>query len=75
VFALTKPKLAVFTHVVQLASDHIPPPTLEDMLAETRQTYGGPLQIGEDLMGFEIGEVITVRRYSPVTPSWDHPRD
>jgi ribonuclease Z len=75
VFALTKPKLAVFTHVVQLASDHIPPPTLEDMLAETRRTYGGPLQIGEDLMGFEIGEVITVRRYSPVTPSWDHPRD
>jgi ribonuclease Z len=67
VFALTKPKLAAFTHVVQLASDRIPPPTLNDMLAETRQTYDGPLQLGEDLMCFEIGEGITVRRYLPVT--------
>jgi hypothetical protein len=63
VFALTKPKLAAFTHVVQLASDRIPPPTLDDMVAETRQTYDGPLQIGEDLMCFEIGDRITVRRY------------
>jgi ribonuclease Z len=62
-FALTKPKLAAFTHVVQLASDRIPPPTLDDMVAETRQTYDGPLQIGEDLMCFEIGDRITVRRY------------
>jgi ribonuclease Z len=63
VFALTKPKLAAFTHVVQLASDRIPPPTLDDMVAETRQTYDGPLQIGQDLMCFEIGERITVRCY------------
>jgi hypothetical protein len=25
-------------------------------MAETRQTYSGPLTIGEDLMSFEIGE-------------------
>jgi ribonuclease Z len=69
VFALTKPKLAAFTHVVQIASDRIPPPTLDEMLAETRQTYDGPLRIGEDLMCFEIGEGITVRYYLPVVRS------
>jgi ribonuclease Z len=65
VFALTKPKLAAFTHVVQLASDRIPPPTVDEMMAETRQTYDGPLQFGEDLMCFEIGDEIIVRRSQP----------
>jgi hypothetical protein len=32
-------------------------------MAETRHTYSGPL-IGEDLMSFEIGETVTVKRYS-----------
>jgi hypothetical protein len=29
---------------------------LDEVMAETRQTYSGPLTIGEDLMSFEIGE-------------------
>jgi len=62
VFALTKPKLAAFTHIVQLGSDKIAPPTVGDMLAETRETYDGPLVAGEDLMAFEIGDTVTVRR-------------
>jgi ribonuclease Z len=62
VFAQAKPKLAAFTHFVMLASEKIPPPTLDDLLAETRQTYDGPLELGEDLMSFEIGETVTVRR-------------
>ena len=62
VFAQAKPKLAAFTHFVMLASDKIPPPTLDDLLAETRQTYDGPLELGEDLMSFEIGETVTVHR-------------
>src|SRR3954470_21807099 len=64
VFALTKPKLAAFTHIVQLGSDKIAPPTVDDMLAETREIYSGELVAGEDLMSFEIGETVTVRRYS-----------
>jgi ribonuclease Z len=36
---------------------------LDEMVAETRETYDGPLQLGEDLMSFEIGDKITVRRY------------
>ncbi len=53
-------KHAAFTHVVQLASDLIPPSTLDEIVAETRH---GPLQIGEDLMCFEIGDRINVRRF------------
>ena len=64
VFARSRPKLAAFTHFVLLGSDRIPPPTLDHVLAETRQTYDGPLALGEDLMTFEIGETVTVRRHT-----------
>jgi ribonuclease Z len=62
VFAQARPKLAAFTHFVMLASEKIPPPTLDDLLAETRQSYDGPLELGEDLMSFEIGETVIVHR-------------
>jgi ribonuclease Z len=62
VFARTRPKLAVYTHLVFLASKEIPPATVADLVAETRQTYSGPLQVGEDLMCFEIGDTVSVRR-------------
>ena len=63
IFTQTKPKLAAYTHLVLLASDRITAPTLDDLIAETRKTYNGPLEIGEDLMQFEIGDDIKVRRY------------
>jgi ribonuclease Z len=66
VFARTRPKLAAYTHLVFLAGKQVPPATIADLLAETRQTYGGPLEVGEDLMCFEIGETVSVRR--PPTP-------
>ena len=62
VFARTRPKLAAYTHLVFLASKQVPPATVADLLAETRQTYSGPLEVGEDLMCFEIGETVSVRR-------------
>jgi ribonuclease Z len=62
VFARTRPKLAAYTHLVFLASNQVPPATVSDLLAETRQTYNGPLEVGEDLMCFEIGETISVQR-------------
>jgi len=70
VFAQAKPKFAAYTHIVLLGNEQIPPPTVEDVLAETRQTYSGPLAVGEDLMAFEIGETVTVRRYeAPARPA------
>lgn len=65
VFAQTRPKLAAFTHVVQLASFAVPPPTLDELVAEVRKTYDGPLEVGEDLMSFEIGETVIVKRLMP----------
>jgi ribonuclease Z len=65
VFAQTRPKLAAFTHVVLLASQTVSAPTLEDLVAEVRQTYDGPLEVGEDLMAFEIGHTVTVKRLMP----------
>ena len=50
VFARTRPKLAAYTHLVFLASAKVPAMTVDDLVAETRQTYDGPLQAGEDLM-------------------------
>jgi ribonuclease Z len=63
VFAQTKPKMAVYSHISLLSSEKIPEPTLDDVVAETRQTYSGPLTVGEDLMTFEIGDAVTVQRY------------
>ena len=68
VFAQTRPKLAAYTHVVQLASRTVPPPSIEDMMEETRRTYDGPLVMGEDLMSFEIGDSVTVRRLALSPP-------
>ena len=65
IFAQTKPKLAAYTHIVLLGSETIPSPTVDDVVAETRQTYGGPLEVGEDLMTFDVGEVVKMRRFQP----------
>lgn len=56
VFNRTKPKLAVYTHLVLQRTATVPPPTIEEITAETRQTYSGPLQVGEDLMSFDLTE-------------------
>lgn len=65
VFSQAKPKMAVYSHIVLLSREKFPEPTIDDVIAETHQTYIGPLVVGEDLMSFEIGETVTVRRYKP----------
>jgi ribonuclease Z len=62
VFARTKPKLAAYTHLVMLASASVPAPSIQDLIAQTRETYTGPLEVGQDLMSFEISDTITVQR-------------
>ena len=65
VFSLAKPKLAVYSHLVFLGSDKFPRATVDDIVAGTRETYSGPLQVGEDLMSFDIGDTVTVRQRNP----------
>ena len=67
VFERTNPKLAAYTHLVFLASEQIPAASVDDLVAETRETYGGPLEVGEDLMTFDIGATVSVRRWSSRT--------
>jgi ribonuclease Z len=54
VFNRTKPKLAVYTHFVLQGTKTVPRVTVDEIVAETRKTYSGPLQAGEDLMSFDI---------------------
>lgn len=58
VFARVKPALAVYSHVVILGDG-----TDDEILRLTRQTYSGPLEMGEDLMSIDIGKEIKVRRH------------
>ncbi len=55
VFARTHPKLAVYSHIAQLGTPAAPAPGLAEIVSMTRETYQGPLAIGEDLMTFDIG--------------------
>jgi len=63
VFSRAKPKMAAYTHIVLLSSEKFPEPTLDEVIAETRQTYSGPLVVGEDLMSFEIGDTVEAKRH------------
>lgn len=56
VFTKVAPKLAVYSHIV--------PPDAPNLVPDTRKTYSGPLEVGEDLMSIEIGKEITVHRAS-----------
>jgi ribonuclease Z len=58
VFARTKPKMAVYSHIV------LPNATEQDLIPPTRKTYLGPMELGEDLMVIEVGEKVEVRRPS-----------
>jgi ribonuclease Z len=67
VFSRTRPKLAVYTHLVYLGNDSkketIAPIDLDMLEAQTRETYDGPLVLGEDLMIFHLGETVRVSRW------------
>jgi ribonuclease Z len=65
VFSRAQPKLAVYTHLVLLERPNIPAVTIEELIAQTRETYSGPLEVGDDLMSIEIddtGHPIVQRR-------------
>jgi ribonuclease Z len=66
VFTHVSPRLAVYTHIGLFSTDpSIAAPTVEDLLSLTRTTYSGPLEVGEDLMSVEVGDRITVHRFTP----------
>jgi ribonuclease Z len=58
VFARTKPKLAVYNHLLLFGGA-----TADDLIPATRKKYSGPLLVGEDLMHIDIGENIEARQF------------
>jgi ribonuclease Z len=55
VFNQTRPKLAVFSHIVLR-----PGTNAAELLPLTRAGYAGPLILGEDLMQFTVGDSVVV---------------
>ncbi|MDN5924033.1 MAG: MBL fold metallo-hydrolase [Xanthomonadales bacterium] len=65
IFARVKPRLAVFTHLALLTTDRaFPPPTTADVLRRARAFWPGRIVVGEDLMTIDIGDEITLHRFS-----------
>lgn len=56
VFARTRPRLAVYSHIIHATA------TDDDLIPGTRREYSGRLEIGVDLMVITIGDSIDVRR-------------
>ena len=59
VFARTRPKLAVYTHLLLFGDA-----TDDDLIPATRGAYDGPLLVGEDLMRFDVGEEVQAGRFA-----------
>jgi ribonuclease Z len=63
VFSLTKPRLAVYTHVAIPPIDpSIPLPTIDDIISQTRKSYTGQIVVGEDLMVINIGDSVEIKQ-------------
>lgn len=63
VFSRTRPKLAAYNHIL-LFGDATP----DDLIPATRDTYDGPLVVGEDLMQFDIGAEVKVTELPRTAP-------
>ena len=59
VFSRVRPKLAVYSHIVLLGTE------VSELLSRTQSTYQGPLEVGEDLMRFIIGDHVLAKKRQP----------
>ena len=60
VFAQTRPKLALLTHLVLLKPD---PVSINEVMTELAAEYDGTVMVAEDLLSIEIGPNISVIPY------------
>ena len=60
VFAQTRPKLALLTHLVLLNPD---PVSVDEVMSELATEYDGTVMVAEDLMRFELGRNISIIPY------------
>ena len=52
VFRDVRPRLAVFNHLVLIGDEGTAPPTVQELIEATRESYDGKFVVGEDLMSF-----------------------
>jgi ribonuclease Z len=64
VFSAAKPRLAVYSHISAAGGTGASAPQPADYIAATRETYSGALEMGEDLMTINIGDAVTVERWT-----------
>lgn len=69
VFARTKPRLAVYSHIVP------PTATEQDLIPSTRKSYPGAVVVGEDLMVIDVGEKIGIHRFGRAASTTRKDRD
>lgn len=60
IFAIARPKLAAYTHIIVLKANQPLDVSPKAIAARTRTTYAGPFVIGEDLMRFRIDREVEV---------------
>ncbi|MEP6594870.1 MAG: MBL fold metallo-hydrolase [Ginsengibacter sp.] len=58
IFNAVKPKLAVYSHIVRLYGH-----TTEEILKRSKLNYSNPLVLGEDLMSFSVGNIVTMKTW------------
>jgi ribonuclease Z len=59
VFSRVKPKLAVYSHFVLIGTG------AEEVVSRTRSTYQGPLEAGDDLTRFIVGDSVVTKKWDP----------
>jgi ribonuclease Z len=57
-FAKARPKLVVYSHIVLPANpaEGVPAATPDEIIAQTRRSYDGPLVVGADMMQFVVSD-------------------
>lgn len=56
VFAATKPKLAIYSHLILFGA------SADDVMAATQRVYNGRVEMGTDLTVIEVGDSINIQR-------------
>ena len=54
IFQRVAPKLAVYTHIIG------GPNAQEELIEDTKASYSGAIEVGEDLMAIEVGDEVTI---------------
>ncbi len=66
VFARTKPRLAVFSHIVELWDQQNPPPGDAEIEQRTRTNWAGDLRVGKDLDRFVVTQAgVSAQHFDP----------